>query len=612
LGVPFRHDMVRQWRAFEMTEFEWFHTPFFLALVALICANIVVTTLRRIRFNAVNLGVWMIHTGILILAAGSVVYFSTKIEGDTPVIRRDVVINLPGAPEAVRLAAIVGSAAAVRTERGEFTFSVAQIDPAWELMSADDSGKRAFAVSVQVTPPDAPPFVRQLLDGYPQYTEDVIPGRGRVKKLEEFAGRATVDDSMSMSLEPRPQRYFWLKESAALYVRPAGEEAWVQRPIRGLPRYNDYVSSVTDDIWPPPPDPQGRPLTPRPLDIPLPAPAPDALAGAEVRVTGFLRFAVIEEDWAPGGDSFSPLADVAIETAGGASSAFSLAAFDPARRDALEGRLAFRWVETEDAAAEFTRAPRYRLTIRLPDTGEAADLSFTRAELPGADAPFTPLGDGGFAYKVQSIIERLPLSDGTAVALALVDIHTPDSKFTRWVFADPSRNRDNHETAPEEPHKPGAPDPRIETVFTPPAGAGAATLTVIAGPGPVGLRVVRQTPEGAFESTPLRVGQRVQPMEGLSLTVRRLFTDARLITRPRIVPWRQRDKDADAAQSFALVRVEVREPHAAHTQWLPLQRYAFDDPTEAAPVLSRNEPWTLTLTDGRRVELAVARERRAL
>src|SRR5688572_19890199 len=45
---------VRQLRPFEMTEFEWFHWWPFDLLIALICVNLVVATLRRIPLNALT------------------------------------------------------------------------------------------------------------------------------------------------------------------------------------------------------------------------------------------------------------------------------------------------------------------------------------------------------------------------------------------------------------------------------------------------------------------------------------------------------------------------------------------------------------------------------
>src|SRR5262245_40071782 len=87
---------LRQWRSFEMTEFESFHWWPFTLLIGLICLNILVATVRRIPLNALNAGVWMIHAGILVLAAGSLWYFGVKVEGDSPVNRRLLTIRAPG------------------------------------------------------------------------------------------------------------------------------------------------------------------------------------------------------------------------------------------------------------------------------------------------------------------------------------------------------------------------------------------------------------------------------------------------------------------------------------------------------------------------------------
>ena len=51
----------------EMTEFEWFHWWPFYVLVGMFSLVLVVTTIRRIPFNKINLGVWTIHTGIIML-----------------------------------------------------------------------------------------------------------------------------------------------------------------------------------------------------------------------------------------------------------------------------------------------------------------------------------------------------------------------------------------------------------------------------------------------------------------------------------------------------------------------------------------------------------------
>src|SRR5262245_55895068 len=85
-GVPTRLNIFepgswetpRFWRWVELNEFEWFHWWPFKLLIALICINLVTATLRRIKFNAINFGVWKIGTGIIVLAFDRVWYFSTK------------------------------------------------------------------------------------------------------------------------------------------------------------------------------------------------------------------------------------------------------------------------------------------------------------------------------------------------------------------------------------------------------------------------------------------------------------------------------------------------------------------------------------------------------
>ena len=120
-----KHEQLRQWRLFEMTEFEWFHWWPFDLLMGLIALTLIVTTLRRIRFSVVNLGVWMIHTGIITLIIGSLIYFGTKLEGDTPVARRSIVVQVldddgqPVGPRE-RLSVFAGNGITVGEGEGRF------------------------------------------------------------------------------------------------------------------------------------------------------------------------------------------------------------------------------------------------------------------------------------------------------------------------------------------------------------------------------------------------------------------------------------------------------------------------------------------------------------
>jgi hypothetical protein len=616
LGVPFRHEMMRQWRGLELTEFEWFHTWFFDINIGLICLNIIITTLRRIRLNAINLGVWLIHAGIIILSIGSFIYFGLKVEGDAPVIRRQVMIGVPGAPPG-RIAAVQGSSTAVTTPDGEYRFTVMQIDPEWELRTEGDEGKKAFAVTVGVEAPTGS-FMRQLLDGYPQYTEDVIQGEGRVKKIERFGGKALADESIQMALEPMPQPYFWIKDSAALAVREAGGDRWSQRPIHGLPRYNDYVTSVADDVWPFQSDRYGRALRPHPLDIRVHAPnhADDALSDAEVRVTGFLRYAVMQDGFEPGNPRLNPVIELTVSGIDGRPRNVRLLARDSSRSASADGRVTFDWVEREEQIAALTESAPHALTLQVAGTDVELVVAFTGKDA-GVDKPMRPVGDTGWQYRIREIVERLPLSSGETVTLVLVDLVTPEGgSVTRWVFEDPSRTRDNPQTAENEPARVVPPDARLVTSLS--LGGLLADLQIVAGPGEIGVRMFFDDDSAGGERKEVRPKplDAVKISGGRTVIFRRLIPDAIAVRKPLIIPWQQRDKDAESVQAFALVRVEVTsgigDKQRRESRWIPFHRYSFDDPNDTPPSLTHYEPAVFTLADGRPVEVIVARERRRL
>ncbi|HYF14633.1 MAG TPA: hypothetical protein VD971_06110 [Phycisphaerales bacterium] len=74
---------IRRLPGMEMSELEYYAWwPLRVALL-LFVANMVVATVRRIEFNFKNIGVLTVHTGIVVIALGSVYYSGLKVEGDT-------------------------------------------------------------------------------------------------------------------------------------------------------------------------------------------------------------------------------------------------------------------------------------------------------------------------------------------------------------------------------------------------------------------------------------------------------------------------------------------------------------------------------------------------
>ena len=76
--------------AFEMTEVEFYAWWPMRLLLILFVLNMVWATIRRIEFKFVNLGVLTVHTGIVILAVGAMLYGQVKIEGDMLLFRPDM------------------------------------------------------------------------------------------------------------------------------------------------------------------------------------------------------------------------------------------------------------------------------------------------------------------------------------------------------------------------------------------------------------------------------------------------------------------------------------------------------------------------------------------
>jgi hypothetical protein len=79
----YKSTTVRRLPLLEMTELEFYAWwPMRLVLI-LFVINMIVTTVRRIEFTFRNLGVLSVHTGIVVIALGSIFYQKFKLEGDT-------------------------------------------------------------------------------------------------------------------------------------------------------------------------------------------------------------------------------------------------------------------------------------------------------------------------------------------------------------------------------------------------------------------------------------------------------------------------------------------------------------------------------------------------
>jgi len=614
------HARLRQWRPFEMTEFEWFHWWPFQLLMGILAANLVTTTLRRIPLRVVNLGVWMIHSGIIILIIGSVIYFGTKVEGEAPVVRRQVTVGV-AAKDGPRtemvatgtLLAAPGNKLTVGAGADRYDVEVQSIDPTWELRSGADTGKRTYSVNLMITAPDRR-FMRQVIAGYPEYTEDLVftqDAAQPVKRAVKETGKPIIDDRLFVALDYGPQTDFYLKndlsKSWALYVRRPGETRWVERPITGMPLYNDYVPELGEVF-----SGSAESLQPHPIRVAIPAAAKDDPApGVVFEATGYLRYGQMRTRLIPGGNDAAPNAVAAVDVADGEgrASQYRLLARDPQRRSADGGVLAIRQVSDEEQVAAFMAQPS--IVFRVPSRGISVTESVKDAALADKNAPWRPVGpaDSGYAYRVVAVQDDLPVG-GRELSVAILELRTPSGEFRRWAFSDATMSRDlKPGEDPMAAMKRGGEsfmDRSIEVEYRP--GNGLALALLVAGPELGRLRLVDSL--GRAEARIVEITPRI-PVElaaGVKLTVTDWMPNAIEQSKPFVVPPEQRQRDA--RELFSMMRLSPAGD-ASRGEWLSYHPYVFDRPQD---VLRRYwlTPSTVTLADGSSLEVLFSRQREPL
>ena len=283
---------VRQ--AFELTEMAWFQTHVFHAMLGVFVLSIILVTVRRIRFNRFKAGVWMVHSGLVLLAVGCVVYFSSKVEGDVVVPRREVQITLPDGQKG----SLLGLTGATR-QIGGWGFQVLSVDPAWPVLdpqvaealhrqrgTGPDKGRpTVFAVQVLVTPPDgAESYIRTILDGFPDKAQDSLPGQGgRVAVNAE--GTHRVHHRLETALAPVAVRQFYIAGSAALRIRYLDGEGGEE--LHALTSQIPLYGEAYNPSWP-----MRVPSTVQPRHGPLDVAVATRDPELSVRVTGYLPYAV--------------------------------------------------------------------------------------------------------------------------------------------------------------------------------------------------------------------------------------------------------------------------------------------------------------------------------
>ncbi len=560
--APFGSWFVRQ--SFEKTEMEWFGWWPFQILLALLIASMGLVTLRKIPLRLPKVGVWTVHAGVIVLCLGSWIYFGRKLEGDMNVDRRQAILHVDGGPR-VRLRLQEGSEALVPSPQGPYAVSVSGTNPAYEILSGPDRGQTDYAVMLSVRPPgDAAPFMRQLLAGHPELTEDVLPGRGRAVKA---LGRPIVDDHLVAALDYAPAVRMHLVDRFALDVRIAGDSTWCEYPLRGLPRYHERLLRPEDAIL----RSGEAPRRVRPLHL-VPAPKSEAPAqppgvpNLVLRVTGFLPSAYLDETWEPGGSEFHPLIRFTTEIDGRREQHLLVAGEAGPHRASLAQGLdaSFVWLDDAAALGKLMHPGRPQITVRAPgalrQVISVADLLETEVTIPG-----------GYSLHARGYEPSWTIAGtGEPSALLLLEVHAPAGDFLRAVFF-PQTDR-VHDFDSAGNLLPSPVDPSLEIRLE----QATAPGLVFAGT-PRGLHALLVGDDGQVACQAARAGSDMEFLDGaLCVTVDTFTQTSRPARRPVVIPERERDPKAGPARS--LLQVELRRAGAPDEQarsiWLEYSHYS--------------------------------------
>jgi len=577
-------------RAFEMTEFEWFHWWPFKWLVAILCLNMATVTLRKIKLNILTVGVWTIHSGVIVMVLGCVVYFSQKIEGDVLVSRRVVEIRVPG-EDPVSMVATPANSVTI----GDSSYTITDINPNWTLMSGEDKGEEVYTVTLQVQRPNDS-FMRQLIAGYPQYTEDIVQSGDPAQPMaraKNVVGTALFDESLEMALLYDAKDTFYVTQSGALYLRELHTDGspktkWLERPIENLPRFNDYIAGY-DDVWS-----TEKSIQLNPLAIPVyPTTGADPI-DQDIIVDSYLRYAYMNNKTVGGGEELFPATWVTLRKGSEAVQSVEMYAFDPSANTADPTLMTFKWINDDADLTQLTQSLSPTVT---------ATVNGNKFVVPLVNSDeYQQIGNTEYFCKIDSVQNDLNIG-GMVVSLVIAEIKHGDKTWKRWVFDDPSMNRDVIDGSKHEEDQ-TTDATLIDTNITMSYSPGAAPITLVGGLDDGSYVMLTSIGGDVPESKQLPIGEPVALTEEVTITLDRAEDFTYSDTRPMIIPPLQRDPSA--SNMYSMIRVAIPSQAGSVSTWLPFHQYPVESPKELVRRF-QYKPTTIQLPSGKIIEMMYSR-----
>lgn len=568
---------------FELTEAAYFSHWVFGLLIGLLSLTVVAATMWRIRFNWVNAGAIIVHTGILLLAGGSMLYFGEKIEGDVKLeAPRVAVFSKARSQRGNAEEAQLGAMPAVKGRTWQTNMPMAGGNYAAEVISVKHEGMATAAlVEVKVT------------SGDPPQTRTVTLGRGE--------GRTSVvdfDANVVLALSPATTaEKFYDNDVMVLNVRAAG--ATTSFPLAGLPMYAERLKPGGPEVY----DENGRkvagarhqrlPL----LDhwrLPIPLNTSELVDTKDwpvrMEVDGYLPYAELRREPIAGGTEFNPVA-MAEMLSGGSSQRVALFGKLPAYSfDGTPGRATceFRWLdekaesrkpnaESEDVAdmrlAEWTApvAGKHVLDVEVKDAGVKRQYEIRTGQEIAVE---------GTAYKlkVDQLMPTWPLMtpglEGARSPVAQVSVSGNGKKFQRTVIQRyPALSQDVDETGKR--HRDAPYDANLVLKYTDCSGH----HFLIAAGKDMSPVVVHTAPGGKRQVHKLEIGKDLSVGDGVGLRLASLIERPQLEARPSVIESVHRQRNAGRQMSLVRVRIEsTTQPDWKRWVWVPFTLYGdFED-----------------------------------
>lgn len=555
-------------RALEFTEMAAFRHWLFNTFIALFVITLTCVTLRRIRWNLINLGVLTVHAGLLVFTGGAVWYFFTKHEGD---VRLD-------SPR-VELVSLAGQdsrgVSRVLAEKGQ-NWSATM--PAFggrvklEVLEATPVGLQAAAkAKVRVTIGDNPPRDVEL-------------------SLADKPSEPVHERLAIRLVRCEPKDHFYDDELAALWASNGASEPKVL-PIERLPihveRFSDEGYEIRDTTGNVVHSKRSTPV----LDLggvkiptgwfenwTLPIAVDSHELPFDVTVTGYLPYVQgMERVAVPGGDKPNPAANIRVEFGGGSATRESLFALDPSASLGSQLNVEYRWVESAEERDMLLRplAGPHELTVEVRDPPVSKVYSVTQGQTIQVEGT-------GYELKVSELVPNWPLmSPGFEKArspVARVDVKGPTKTFNRTVVQRyPQLTQDIDETGMRK--KDGPYDPNIVIRYRTSA---IGALMLVAGPN-VPPQMAMFGIDGRVQKFDVKPGvpQTVGgPMASFTVTVTELIDKAQNGFLPVVVPPDAR-RPVGARQASAIrLKFTGRGANAgwSQTQWVMRSEYPDLEP----------------------------------